>query len=58
MNKRETALERIRTEYAKYGQETAVSMTAYNENNISGGAWLAERRAGLKIYNNEKAGDE
>lgn len=58
MNKRETALERIKTEYAKYGRETAVSMAAYNENNISGAALLHAVRAGLKIYNNEKEGDE
>ncbi|MFV9676128.1 MAG: hypothetical protein ACNYVW_00495 [Methanosarcinales archaeon] len=54
MNKRETALEIIRSEYAKYGRETAVSMTAYNENNISGAARLVAVRAGLKTYNNEK----
>lgn len=50
MNKRETALEIIRIEYAKYGKETRESMRAYVENRISGKARDIAVRAGLHAY--------
>lgn len=53
MNKRERALEVIRTEYAKYGQETRESMRAYCENNISGAARMQAVQSGMKTFNAE-----
>ena len=53
MNKRERALEVIRIEYAKHGQQTRESMKAYCENNISGAARLQAVRAGMKTFNAE-----
>lgn len=50
MNKRETALEIIRTEYAKYGKGTRESMRAYVENRISAEARNEAATHGLKIY--------
>lgn len=50
MNKRETALNIIRTEYAKYGEETRESMRAYVENRISKKARDEAVERGLKIY--------
>ena len=50
MNKRETALEIIRTEYAKYGKETRESMRAYVENRISAEARNEAASRGLKIF--------
>lgn len=50
MNKRETALEVIRIEYAKHGKETAISMRAYTDNRISWDARNVAVRTGLKIY--------
>lgn len=50
MNKRETALETIRIEYAKYGKETRESMRAYVENRISGEARNEAIKRGLKIF--------
>lgn len=54
MSKRQTALEVIRTEYAKYGKETQQSMRAYVENKIG---WAARNEAvkkGLKTFNARK----
>ncbi len=51
MNKRETALELIRTEHAIHGYETRESMRAYCENNISGAARLDAVRKGMKTFN-------
>lgn len=50
MNKRETALEVIRIEYAKHGEETRESMRAYVENRISFDARLEAVKRGLKIF--------
>lgn len=50
MNKRETALEVIRIEYAKYGKETRESMRAYVENRISKEARDEVVMHGLKIF--------
>jgi len=50
MNRRETALEIIRTEYAKYGKETRESIRAYVENRISGEARNEAVRRGLRIF--------
>ena len=50
MNKRETALEIIRIEFAKHGKATPTSTRAYVENRIS---WMAYNRAvkrGMDIY--------
>ena len=53
MNKRETALEFIKMEYAKHGKETRESMRAYVENRISGGARNEAVKRGLKIFERE-----
>ena len=50
MNKRETALEIIRIEYAKHGKETTASMRAYVENRVGWEARNNAMMAGLKIY--------
>jgi len=50
MSKRETALEIIRIEYAKYGKETRESMRAYVENRISGEARNEAVKRGLRIF--------
>lgn len=50
MNKRETALEIIRTEYAKYGKETREAMRAYVENRISAEARNEAVKQGLRIF--------
>ena len=50
MNKRETALETIKTEYAKYGKETRESMRAYIENRISAEVRNEAVKRGLKIF--------
>ena len=47
---RETALEIIRVEYAKYGKETRESMRAYVENRISAEARNEAVKRGLKIF--------
>ena len=54
MNKRETALEIIRIEYAKYGKETAASMRAYVENRIGDKARDEAVRRGYKIFKNRQ----
>lgn len=54
MNKRENALEIIKIEYAKYGEETGRSMRAYVENRISGKERDAAMQRGLKMYRREK----
>ena len=61
MNKRETALEIIKTEYAKYGKETRESMRAYVENSISAEARNEAVKRGLKILERgrqKKMGEE
>ena len=50
MNKRETALEIIKIEYAKYGKETRESMRAYVENRVSAEARNEAVKRGLKIF--------
>ena len=50
MNKRATALEIIRIEYAKYGKETRESMRAYVENRISAEARNEAVKRGLRIF--------
>ena len=50
MNKRETALEIIKMEYAKYGKETRESMRAYVENRISAEARNEAVKRGLEIF--------
>ncbi len=54
MTKRETALEVIRIEYAKYGKETQRSMRAYTENRISWDARTEAVKKGLRQYNERK----
>lgn len=49
MSKRETALEIIRMEYAKYSKETRESMRAYVENRISSEARNEAVKRGLRI---------
>jgi len=51
MNKRETALGVIRTQYVKYGKETRESMRAYVENRISAEARNEVVKRGLKMFN-------
>lgn len=51
MNKRETALEIIRIEYAKYGHETRESMRAYIENRISYQARTEAIQNGIVSFN-------
>ena len=61
MNKRETALEIIKTEYAKYGKETRESMRAYVENSISGEARNEAEKRGLEMFERaqqKKIGEE
>jgi hypothetical protein len=58
MNKRETALETIRIEFAKHGKATPTSMRAYIENRIS---WMAYNRAakrGMDIYMEKTSAQE
>ena len=50
MNKRETALEIIRIEYAKYGKETRECMRAYVENRISAEARNEAVKRGMEIF--------
>ena len=50
MNKRETALEIIKIEYAKCGKETRESMRAYVENRISTEARNEAVKRGLKMF--------
>ena len=50
MNKRETALEIIRIEFAKHGKATPTATRTYLENRISHGAYLKAANAGLDIY--------
>ena len=54
MNKRETALEIIKIEYAKYGKETRESMRAYVENSISAEARNEAVKRGLEIFERER----
>ena len=56
MNKRETALEIIRIEYAKYGCSTVIAMRAYVENHISAKAYKEAIDRGLKTYNTQQEG--
>lgn len=51
MNKRKTALDIIRYEYATFGEETTRSMRAYCENRVGFDARKVAISAGLKIYN-------
>ena len=51
MNKRETALEVIRIEYAKNGCSTIIAMRAYVENRISIEAYQKAIRKGIEQYN-------
>jgi hypothetical protein len=50
MGRRETALEIIKIEYAKYGKETRESMRTYVENRISAEARNEAVKRGLKIF--------
>ena len=54
MNKRETALEIIKIEYAKYGKETRESMRAYVENRISAEARNEAEKRGLEMFERER----
>ena len=48
--KRKTALEIIKVEFAEHGKETQASTRAYVENRVGFAAYMAARRAGLKIF--------
>jgi len=50
MSKRDTALAKIRAEYAKHGEATLASVTAYCENRISRDAHDKAAREGMAIY--------
>ena len=51
---RKTALDIIRAEYAKHGEETIASTRAYVESQISYGAFMEARRRGLQIYQEQR----
>ena len=50
MNKRETALEIIRIEFATHGEATRASTRAYVENRISFDAYNRAARSGMDVY--------
>ena len=50
MNKRETALEVIRIEYAEHGEATDRSTRAYIENRISAKAFNVAVNRGMEYY--------
>jgi len=54
MNKRETALETIRIEWAENGKDTIHSIRAFVENRISKPARDKAAEAGLKIFEERK----
>lgn len=51
MTKKESALERIRIEYATYGKATQESVRAYIENHISYKLYIEAIKKGMKQYN-------
>ena len=51
---RKTALDIIRAEYAKYGKETIASTRAYVESQISYGAFMEAKRAGMRAYQEQR----
>ena len=56
MNKRETALEIIRTEYVKYGKSTLRSIRAFIENRISKKAYDDAVWSGMLTFNARRDG--
>lgn len=49
--KRQSALGRIKADYAKNGKDTGDASRAYIENRLSYAAFVKARDAGMKIFN-------